>query len=67
MRTLKGIIAYKKDGTLVEFDNREEYLKEFNTKEYRRVWATASDIMAVLKNAEDRLDEVETELATLQS
>lgn len=66
MRNLKGIIAYKKDGTLVEFDDREEYLKEFNSKEYKRVWATASDIMATLYNVEDKVDELETELACLR-
>ena len=38
------IVAFKKDGTLVVFDNREEYLKEFSSKNgYSRVFASASE------------------------
>lgn len=59
MRELKGIIAVKKDGALVEFDNHEEYLKEMkNSKQYSRIFASPSDIITSLKNAESSLEKL---------
>ena len=49
------ITAFKKDGTLVIFDNREEYLKEFSSKNgYSRVFASARDCVR-RSNEEDTL------------
>ena len=58
MRELKGIIAVRKDGTLIEFDNREEYLKEVSSKNYSRIFASPSDIMTSLKHAESSLEKL---------
>lgn len=58
MRELKGIIAVRRDGALVEFDNREEYLKEVTGKKYSRIFASPSDIMISLKNAETSLEKL---------
>jgi len=58
MRELNGIIALRRDGKLVEFDNRDEYLNEFNSKNYSRVWASPHDIMISLTNAESSLQKL---------
>lgn len=59
MREIKGIVAFKKDGTLVEFDNRDEYLKELkSSKLYSRIFASPSDIIRSLNIAESSLEQL---------
>lgn len=62
MREIKNIIALKKDGSLIEFDNRAEFEK-CNFKDYRRIWADGRAIITSLYYAEQQVDNLQTELA----
>jgi hypothetical protein len=62
MIDLNRIIALKKDGSLIMFDDRAEFEK-CNIKEYRRIWADGKAIIISLYHAEDEADELRTELA----
>jgi len=67
MKEFKGeIVAFKKDNTLVVFDNREEYLREFKSENgYTRVYASARDLV-INANEEDTLyDRLSKRLARL--
>jgi hypothetical protein len=60
------IIAFKKDNTLVVFDNREEYLKEFSSKKgYSRVFASASECVRQSNDEDTAYFELSTKLARL--
>lgn len=67
MKEFKGeIIAFKKDNTLVVFDNREEYLKEFKSENgYSRVYASARDLVRDVNDDDTSFDRLSKKLARI--
>lgn len=67
MKEFKGeIIAFKKDGTLVVFDNREEYLREVKSdKTYTRIFASAVECVRQVNDEDTSYDRLSKRLARL--
>ena len=61
MRKIKNIIALKKDGSLIEFDDRAEFEK-CNFKDYKRIWADGRAIITSLYHAEQQVNDLQAEL-----
>ena len=61
MLELNRIIALKKDGSLIMFDDRAEFEK-CNFKDYRRIWADGRAIIISLYQAEKEADKLRTAL-----
>ena len=67
MKEFKGqLTAFKEDGTLVIFDNREEYLKEFTRENgYTRVFASARDMVSSVNDEDTSFRQLSKRLAHL--
>lgn len=65
MIELTKIIALKKDGSIIMFDDRAEF-EECDLKDYKRIWADGRAVMISLYDSEDKAERLKAKVRDLK-